>query len=109
MATSRSTTPRSTAQNAKPDLDLDAYEVDETRPFRVKVGGKLVRFHSVMDLDWQVVADFDPGRARAAIDQIIFEEDKDHFYSQKITAQKINHLFDLYLDHFGIVPGESVA
>jgi hypothetical protein len=104
--------PRSTSKPAsrqKVDIDLDALDTPDGEPFIAKVGGQPVRFHPVDDLDWQIVASIDPNYPRAAIDNLLFEEDKEHFYAQKIKLPAIRQLFDLYMQRFGVDLGESDA
>ena len=98
------TTPRTRKpRTADVVLDLDELELEgDVPPFIVRIGGQPVTFIDILDLDWQVAASLSPERPFQFFDEVVPEDQKDHFLAQKFPMRKMQHLAEAYRQHYGI-------
>lgn len=96
------------------DFNLDAHkaEVDLT-PFRFQWGGKRWEMAHVQELDsWGLIA-ATGGRELDVITKMFEvaqgEEQFAEFSKKPLPQYKLQALFDAYMDHCGVDPGESLA
>lgn len=110
----RTPKPRSTSKPApKADFDLTKLDIVADEPLRIKLRPDIyVRFRNVKDLPWDVaarVATVGVGGLFELMQNVVVEEDFDDFIAANVSERELDHVMQFYRDHFGLVPGESVA
>ena len=114
-AGSRTTQPKRPKPSGPASLDLDAIDrEDRPEPYTVTIGGRTYEMVDPQELDFRVLIQaqqqaFD-GDPMPLFELIVSDEDRDEFFDNDWPSWKLEKMFTLYNEHFGLpTPGEAVA
>jgi hypothetical protein len=110
--TTRSPRSAKTASAAKEAFDLDAVEAEVAGdPFEFTFGGRPYSLPHLQDVDRTVLNAADQGdlEAMKAAFRSGLGDDFDEFDAQPMKLRSLNALFEAWLEHSGLKPGESQA
>lgn len=93
-------------------FDLDAVEAESAgEPFPFTFGGKEYTLPHVQDVDRKVLVSADHGDVGAmnALFEVGLGDDYDRFNAEPMKIRSLNALFEAWLKHCGLEPGELGA
>ena len=107
------TTTKKTPDDQPFEFSLDAFDAEEElRPFRFMHGGRRWEFQHLQMLDvWELAKEAEGGDAGEVIQMFtvaLGDKDKvDEFRKIPLPGKKMNALYEAWLEHCGVEPGES--
>jgi hypothetical protein len=96
-------------------FNLNAIEAEGgDEPFEVELGDRTYTLLDVKDMDINDIEDVHlkalAGNFRASVEMLVAEEDREDFFSNRLTPRKMEALMEAYNAHFGLPsPGEARA
>lgn len=103
MASTNSSTRRSTTDKPTVNLNLDAIEREEIpEPYRFSLAGKVWTGVDPLEIDWKVLADLDVNNLRGVMRTLLADK-YDDFVKINLPAWKVNRLAQDLIDHYGLM------
>lgn len=91
-------------------LNLDTVEREggDRPPFVFTLGGKRIQLADALELDWKILITAEKDPPQFYREAIMDDEQRKHFFAQKIPGWKMQRLMRSYFEHYGINP-EALA